>query len=250
MVKVVGRETTRKLRGAFFTPAEMVDFVVSWAVREPRDSLFEPSCGEAGFLLSAASRLRVLGSQANLRTQLHAIEIHRESAETADRVLQHAGFSADIAVGDFFDVKASPQYDAVIGNPPYVRYQQFSGIDSAKALRAALAHGVRLTQLASSWAAFTVHAAQFLKPEGRLGLVLPAELLTVNYAAEVRRFLLRRFRSVRLVMFEALVFPGVMEEVVLLLAEGSGGTRRFEIFQAKDLNDLHRLDSRSWSGFI
>ncbi len=46
----------------------------------------------------------------------------------------------------------------------------------SKALRAALAQGVRLTGLSSSWAAFTIHSAQFLKPTGRLALVLPAEL--------------------------------------------------------------------------
>lgn len=74
--------------------------------------------------------------------------------------------------------------------------------------------------LASSWAAFTVHAALYLHPGGRMGLVLPAELLSVNYAAEVRRFLLESFERVELVLFTERVFPGVLEDVVLLLAEG------------------------------
>ena len=34
-----------------------------------------------------------------------------------------------------------------------------------------------------------VHAALFLRPGGRMALVLPAELLSVNYAAAVRKFL-------------------------------------------------------------
>ena len=93
-------------------------------------------------------------------------------------------------------------------------------------------------KLASSWAAFTVHAALFLKPEGRLGLVLPAELLTVNYAAEVRRFLMARFARVRLVLFTERVFPGVQEEVVLLLAEGAGPTDRCELYQVPDIAGL------------
>lgn len=74
-----------------------------------------------------------------------------------------------------------------------------------------------------------------------MGLVLPGELLTVTYAAEVRSFLLRRFARVRLVLFEERVFPGVMEEVVLLLAEGTGGTDHFELYQAKQLADLADL---------
>src|SRR2546427_639474 len=91
-------------------------------------------------------------------------------------------------------------------------------------------------------------AASFLKAGGRLGLVLPAELLSVNYASEVRGFLMRRFGRVRLVLFEERVFPGVLEEVVLLLAEGDGPTDHCELYQVRDLNALeqHAGVSAKW----
>ena len=69
---------------------------------------------------------------------------------------------------------------------------------------------------------FTVHATQFLREGGRLAFVLPAELLSVNYAAPVRRYLLSSFSSVCLVLFEDPIFPEVQEEVILLLADGFG----------------------------
>jgi hypothetical protein len=127
-----------------------------------------------------------------------------------------------------------------VGNPPYIRYQDFSGRARSQSREAALRAGVPLTGLASSWAAFTVHAALFLKAGGRLGLVLPAELLTVNYAAEVRRFLLERFARVRLVLFTERVFPGVLEEVVLLLADGyeQGPADNCELHQVRTAQDL------------
>ncbi|MDQ4024494.1 MAG: SAM-dependent methyltransferase [Actinomycetota bacterium] len=108
--------------------------------------------------------------------------------------------------------------------------------------------GVSLTALASSWAAFTVHAALFLKRGGRLGLVLPAELLSVNYAAEVRRFLMEKFRTVRLVVFAERVFPGVLEEIVLLLADGfdEGPANHCELYQAHNVSDLDRAVGRRW----
>ena len=112
-------------------------------------------------------------------------------------------------------------------------------------MRAALSHGVRLSALASSWAAFTIHASEFLSDSGRLGLVLPAELLSVNYASEVRRFLLGRFAKVRLVLFEQLVFPGVLEDVVLLLAEGRGTATHFERYQTRDAKGLATLNTPS-----
>lgn len=172
------------------------------------------------------------------------MELHGLSATHARRRLGAAGLpSGGVEAGDFFDVEARPQYDAVIGNPPYVRYQDFSGLNRQKSRALALRHKVALTGLASSWAAFTVHAAEFVAPTGRLGLVLPAELMTVNYAAPVRSFLLRRFGHVRLVLFEERVFPGVLEEVVLLMAEGTGGADHFELFQSQDLMELAAMPS-------
>lgn len=241
---------TRKGRGAFFTPPTISRFMTEWALRSGQDVALEPSCGEAAFLLPAARRLCSLGAlELALPEQLHGLDIHPDSVAEAGRLLAGQGFNATLTVGDFFDREAHPSYDAVIGNPPYVRYQNFSGAPRLASLEAALRQGVRLNRLASSWAAFTVHASAFLKHDGRLALVLPAELLAVKYAAEIRRFLLRRFARLRLVLFETLVFPGVLEEVVLLLAEGSGGAGRFEVYQARDAEALHDVDAASWFGF-
>jgi hypothetical protein len=225
----------RKARGAFFTPAELARYAVGWAVRDAADAVLEPSCGEAAFLTAAAERLTALGNPA---ATMHGVEVHAASAREARRLVRATGHAADVRVADFFTLRPRPAYDAVIGNPPYVRYQDFSGEARARGREAALRAGVNLTRLASSWAAFTVHAALFLKPGGRLALVLPAELLSVNYAAEVRSFLMRRFGRVRLVLFTERVFPGVLEEVVLLLAEGDGGTDRCELLQVQDVAEL------------
>lgn len=238
----------RKARGAFFTPPEIAHYLVRWAVRSPDDRVLEPSCGEAGFLLAAANRLRAIGANPlRWRHQLHGIEIHPASAGSAESLLRDAGFDARVAVADFFDHEPPTVYEAVVGNPPFVRYQSFSGEARARGLEAALAQGVRLSGLANAWAAFVVKAALHLAPEGRLALVLPAELLSVNYAREVRRFLLRRFGRIRLVMFEERVFPGVLEEVVLLLADGSGGAECLEICQTRDLKSLKSVAAETWT---
>lgn len=241
----------RKARGAFFTPDALARYVTDWAVRAPTDVVLEPSCGEAAFLLRAVDRLSALGlaSGRAIVPQLHGVELHAGSADAARLLLQQAGADASIQVGDFFVMPPTPTFDAVIGNPPYVRYQDFSGESRLRSREAALRAGVPLTNLASSWAAFTVHAALFLKPGGRLGLVVPAELLSVNYAAEVRRFLLERFSRVNLVMFEERVFPGVLEEVVLLLADGfgQGPADHCHVVQARNAAALSSTAvARSW----
>lgn len=236
----------RKLRGAFFTPPVICRFLTDWALRSSEDRVFEPSCGEAAFLRAAVDRLHSLGANDVRREQLGGIDIFQESVQFARALLNELGIDGELSVGDFFDLPAAPIYDAVIGNPPYVRYQQFSGEKREKGRVAALAQGIRLDGLASSWAPFLVHASAFLKRDGRLALVLPAELLTVNYAAPVRNFLLKRFRDVQLVIFEKRVFPGVLEEVVLLLAEGEGPTDHFKLLQARDLDSLQDMESTPW----
>lgn len=229
----------RKARGAFFTPPEVADYICDWAIRAPDDRVYEPSCGEADFLLAAGRRLRRIGAPEVGQRLLRGAELHAVSAAGARRELATCGMDAGIDVSDFFDVPLQPRtFDAIVGNPPYVRYQAFHGEARAKAQRAALAAGVKLSGLASSWAAFTVRCGDLVKPGGRLGFVLPAELLTTNYAAPVRAYLARRFGSVRLIMFDERVFPGVLAEVVLLLAEGEGPTDRVEVSQPRNLAAL------------
>jgi adenine-specific DNA-methyltransferase len=223
----------RKARGAFFTPEPLTRFITDWAVRSPADRVMEPSAGDAAFLVEAVRRLIDLG---NTAPTVAGIEIHAHSARVASERVAEAGGMANITHSDFFLVKPDPNYDAVIGNPPYIRYQGFTGEARTRSRAAALRAGVALNGLASSWAAFTIQSALFLRPGGRMGLVLPAELLSVNYAAPVRQFLFDRFSSVELVLFSEQVFPEAEADIVLLLADGfdQGPANHATIHQARN----------------
>ena len=146
--------------------------------------------GEAAFLLAAGERLDELArSSDGARGWLDGIELHRASARHAETV-KAAGHTARVRAGDFFAFAPTPVYDAAVGNPPYVHYQDFSGTARAagpagSATRWCHAHGACLIL-------GCVYRSRGAVPETwrAARLVLPAELLTVNYAAEVRRFLM------------------------------------------------------------
>ncbi|MDO5681903.1 MAG: N-6 DNA methylase [Propionibacteriaceae bacterium] len=227
----------RKARGAFFTPPSVTTFLTTWAIRSGDDDVLEPSCGDGAFVSMAARRIVGLSG----RGRIHAHELHSDSAQSARAALTESGVSGDIFVGDFLAVEPRPIYDAVIGNPPYIRYQGFTGDARAKGLAAALRQGVRLSKLSSSWAPFVIHASAFLRGGGRLALVLPAELLTSNYAQDVRDFLLRRFGDVRVVRIDKQVFPGVQTEALLLLAEGHGGSSDVHMASIRSADDLNGI---------
>jgi adenine-specific DNA-methyltransferase len=240
----------RKARGAFFTPATIADYLAWWAVGDdPSARVLDPTCGEAVFLLAAGHQLRKIGApRSRLNEQLFGVDVHRSSLNQARRLLTAEGLDAKLIPGDFFNLPTPtqlgcpvPDMDAVIGNPPFVRYQDHRGVIRKRSAAAALAQGVRLSGLASSWAALLVHACGFLKPGGRLAMVLPAELLTVHYAEPIRRWLRERFAAVHLVLFEQLQFEDALERVVLVVAQGSGGCDAFSLYHVNDASNLRDL---------
>jgi adenine-specific DNA-methyltransferase len=246
----------RKARGAFFTPPAIAHFLTDWAIAQnPQARILDPTCGDGVFLLAAGERLRSLGaSPEEIRQQLSGIDVHGPSLEQASAYLHEDKLGATLTEADFFKHPAPALrgdhigwQDAVVGNPPFVRYQDFGVEARQRAAAAALAQGVRLNGLASSWAPLLVHAAGFLKPEGRLAMVLPAELLTVSYAEPVRRWLRRRFSSVSLVLFDELQFDAE-EHVVLLVAQGTGSCDAFTLYEVRDAEQLaerHIFDASS-----
>jgi adenine-specific DNA-methyltransferase len=248
----VGLDTAdlRKARGAFFTPPAIADYLAAWAVDDdPNAKILDPTCGEAVFLLAAGRRLKELGRPANrLDEQVFGVDLHEQSLNASMSLLEAEDLDAHLLADDFFNVPTPyqlgsplPPVDAVIGNPPFVRYQEHTGLTRKRSVEAALAQGVRLSGLASSWAALVVHACGFLKPEGRLAMVLPAELLTVHYAEPIRRWLRGRFETVNLVLFDELQFHDALEKVVLVVARGSGTCESFSLFHVRNAEELAGL---------
>ena len=240
----------RKGRGAYFTPPAIADYLAWWAVgSDPDATVLDPTCGEAVFLQAAGRELRKNGADPSaLREQVIGVDIHKRSLAKARQLLRAEDLDARLLPYDFFDLAPPsqlgcvlPEVDAVIGNPPFVRYQEHQGIRRKRSAAAALAEGVRLSGLASSWAALLVHACSFLKSEGRLAMVLPAELLTVHYAEPIRRWLRQRFHAVHLVLFERLQFADALEQVVLVVAHGSGGCESLSLYPVTDASELHKL---------
>ena len=85
--------------------------------------------------------------------------------ENAARARQRAP-RALIHSGDFFTwaSKTAEKFEAVVGNPPFIRYQLFSGEVRERALTLASRLGADFNGLSASWAPFLVASASLLKP--------------------------------------------------------------------------------------
>ncbi len=231
--------TRQKDLGAFYTPEPMAAALVDWAIQSAEDTVLDPSFGGLVFLAEADRRLRELGA-ARPASQIFGCDLDSVAFEDAAEV---AAAGATLVRRDFLTVapdgRLLPRVAAVVGNPPYVRYQSFTqGRDRGRQIAAR--HGVRLTRLASSWAPLLVHAADFVRPGGRLAQVLPAELMHAQYAEQVLACICRRFERVVVAVFDEHVFPGAQEEVVLLLASGceGGPAPGAEVLSFRNLDDF------------
>jgi len=228
----------QKARGAFYTPPELTRFLARWAIRSADDRVLEPCCGDGAFLGAISQRFMEM-SAVGLADRLVGIERDPDEADKA----RNLAAGARVLTSDFFDVDPSsmPPVDAVIGNPPYIRYHGFCGEDRSKGLARARGQGVELTDLASSWAHFVVHATGFLSPGGRLAFVLPAELLHADYGQPIRDLLLRRFGSIIVVAFDRLVFRDAQVDAVLLLASNDD-QRGLRVIRVPDERSLVTVD--------
>lgn len=215
-----------KLRGGYYTSGELARWLCAWAIRDAGEIVLEPSCGDGSFLEAASASLEALGARGPIRAnQLRGIEIIPDEADKARvRLKDGLGMRADDVVvnSDFFawwSRPNRPEFDVVVGNPPFIRYQSFPEPHRSRAMEIMHKQGLSPNRLTNIWVPFVVAAAAALKEGGRMALVLPAELLQVSYAAQLRSFLTDRFGRVDLIACNELFFEKAEQEVLLLLAD-------------------------------
>ena len=222
-------QVSDKLRGGYYTSPGVANWLCEWAIRGITDRVLEPSCGDGVFLSAALERFTRLGSYSPVRISknLTGVEVVQEEAERArQRLLDRFGSEVSdvVQTGDFFDFwerHKGQAFDAVVGNPPFIRYQSFPEPYRSRAMEIMTELGLKPNRLTNIWVPFVVAAAASLRPGGRLALVLPAELLQVSYAAQLRSFLIDRFSRIDIIACNELFFDKAEQEVVLLLADGA-----------------------------
>ena len=221
------KHTQDKLRGGYYTPSSVAETLCKWAIRSPNDCILEPSCGDGVFLQAAAQRLLELGSPKHrISDQLVGIEIISTEAEKAIKKLQTSiGLLLPMSVhtDDFFSWISSQKhehFDCIVGNPPFIRYQNFPEPSRSLAMSLLKNLGFKPNKLTNIWVPFVAGATACMGPGGRLAMVLPAELLQVSYASQLRSFLVDKFQRLDILTCNDLLFERAEQEIVLFLADG------------------------------
>ena len=235
-MQLIKEASKEKLRGGFYTPEPIASFILKWAFNgNKRLDILEPSCGDGVFL----QEIQKGDYEYNSFT---AIEFDEVEAEKSRELCLE---KANIINADFHDfcINTKQKFDLVIGNPPYIRYQYFDKEQQEFASQIFDKAKLKYSKLTNAWVSFVVGSSLLLKEEGKIGFVLPAEILQVSYAQPLREFLAQFYNKINIVSFEKLVFPDIQQEVVLLLCEkNSSKTHLIEHLELKDAEELKNLD--------
>lgn len=211
-------ESVVKLRGGYYTPAPIAAFLARWVLAiEPR-SVLEPSCGDGAFV-------RAFGMLHRQTLTFTGVELSAEEAAKARASAQdNQCLTATIHNCDFLawalaKLQTGDTFDAVVGNPPYIRYQYLEKHDQALAEQIFSRYQLAFTKHTNAWVPFVIASIGLLAPGGRLAMVIPSELLHVLHAGSLRKYMLSQCQRVLLIDPNELLFEEALQGTVLLMVE-------------------------------
>ncbi|MGE3539175.1 MAG: N-6 DNA methylase [Candidatus Tectimicrobiota bacterium] len=211
-----------KSQGFVRTPPFIAALLARWALRSPTDHVLDAGFGEGVFLLESAKRLLALGtSTPHLGTQLHGVDSHPDAVEGLLRAFRSYGLPTDlpgVLAGDFFETDFPP-VDVLIGNPPYVRRWWQKDVDALQVIAGQGQEAQPFSRLTDLACYFVIYGARFLKPGGRLALIVSDSWLDMRYGTAFKAYLLRTFRVRGMLGLQSQVFPEVLVRPVMILAE-------------------------------
>lgn len=200
----------RKFNGAFFTPNYIVDFIINEVKPNENDKNLDPSCGCGAFLIGLAEYYKntfkksvkktvqenIFGSdilyynihRAKLLLTIFALQ-NEENLEENDFNLYHQ---------DSLKAKWNNEFDTVVGNPPYVKFQDLSDENRA--------------YLTKNWSSieggtFNLYFAFFelghklLTPTGKLGYITPNNYFTSLAGVSIRKYFQQKKCVTRIIDF-------------------------------------------------
>ncbi|MGN7332426.1 class I SAM-dependent methyltransferase [Bacillus altitudinis] len=248
MNQLIENVNLQKLRGGYYTPKVIADFLCKWSIQDDTKSVLEPSCGDGNFIESAILRFKELNiDNEQLKGRITGVELIEEEALKVQNRANELGVDKNSIVNsDFFQFvkdNKNKKFDTIIGNPPFIRYQNFPEEHRSIAMEMMEELGLKPNKLTNIWVPFLVVSATLLNEQGKMAMVIPAELFQVKYAAETRIFLSKFFDRITIITFEKLVFENIQQEVILLLCEKKVNKGKgIRVIECENLDGLNSID--------
>ena len=233
--------------GQFFTPRNVVQFVVKMMDVKTDNFVLDPCCGSGGFLLNALDTIRK-DAEAEIddpveahstwhnfaANNLYGIEINDQIARVCKMNMiihddGHTNVISRSSLDDFNDIKTQHKgfkkdhFDVIITNPPFGAVIKKNGKEDKYLDKFALGKNKssQKTEIL-----FIERCIDFLKPgTGRMGIVLPDGILTNSSLQYVRDFIMERCEILAVISLPQFAFShygaGVKSSLLFLRRKGT-----------------------------
>lgn len=209
-------ETEDKLRGGYYTQPDIAGFLSRWVLHAKPKSLLEPSCGDGAFV-RALEGLPIAGLAVTAVERLAGEAAKARKAATLLSARSAQVFNADFLEWSQGKLNYGTTFDAITGNPPYIRYQYLDEKDQKLSEQIFERFSLAFTKHTNAWVPFVIACVALLSPGGRLAMVIPSELLHVLHAGSLRKFLLQQSKRVLMVDPNELLFEALQGTVLLMV---------------------------------
>ncbi|PHM65735.1 N-6 DNA methylase [Xenorhabdus sp. KJ12.1] len=219
-MKFKADQTTQKLRGGYYTPQHLADYVAKWALGKQPEAVLEPSCGDGVFVQALHN------NDCDKALTLSCFELFDIEAQKALERCESLKFqNATVAEGDFLvwankQIKEGKvQFDAVIGNPPFIRYQFLEKSFQEQAELVFKQLEQKFTKHTNAWVPFLLSSLAMLKAGGRMAMVIPSEIIHVMHAQSLRSYMGRICSKIVIIDPKEIWFEDTLQGAVIILAE-------------------------------
>lgn len=209
----------RKNLGQYYTPKEIVEYILSQLNITKDTKILDPACGCGSFIMEA---FELLKREYGLRSikNIYGVDINENAVNMTRLCLfRNVGFNQDfietiksniktgnsivsnplidknafIWESEFTDVFKSGGFDLIIGNPPYVTLNQSSQFDPEESFYSSIINGpINAATL------MICRSIDILKPNGVLAFLLPKSILYVNSYSKFREYILNNTEILQL----------------------------------------------------
>jgi adenine-specific DNA methylase len=252
-VRVRTEVTAEKLRGGFYSPDSLVRICldrVNELLGDRQDvSVLEPAAGDGSFLRGIAHH-----DLLRRGVRVTAVELIGEEADKSRHALAGVGLDGEVFEASFLEwVIGRGNFDAAVGNPPFVRYQFVSSDDQAALPVLSEQLGISFAGVSNLWIPIVLGSLGALGAGGAFAFIVPSECFTGVSARTVRRWLAAHTAHLRVDLFPVGSFPNVLQEVVVLSGTRSttpSGTLevREHVAHGAVLSWVHELgDDPTWT---
>lgn len=231
------KEEERKTLGQFYTPPEIVDYIIKFLDLSPNSKVLDPTCGCGVFLVKVFNQLKKI--DLNALDNIYGVDLN-ESATKITRINLWLREGRDektlkilennIKVGnsivrdpkisdkafdwnkEFSDIIKNGGFDFIIGNPPYTTLKKGKDYVLSESIFSNIANGNM-----NAASLVLARSIQLLKKGGILAFVLPKNLLRVDSYSKLRSYILKNTKILHILDLGCYFKEVRGEQIILFL---------------------------------